>query len=714
MLSIQDTMPDRNGEAAYYITPWCTIVNRVNQTFYDGRRCASLFRRANNGMRFSMGVTTLEQLSQLDCALKPQPQTLLTGGNVPAHGSTRFPHDVPLLQQPLLYEADLSVDSMTLASIQQLSQGGVDAQSIDSVLDWWPDSVPMPTGYHVTAPMIPEQLAPVVFDSHYAFDPTAGKLLYTHSALRNASLLHRALGAGGLCRAHSVGMPLFDSNTNRFCTRSPKEGWGAPHLPIDSPSHLSTLDPKLLDSLFEEQQCAPDATSVPWLVDLVADPLSGVVGGIPRLRSLFDIDSMGDITYADSNAAVYPPANARSSLTNMFPESWGSTCDPLWSATPPCSVSGKDCPTGTQCLPLGGWNRSLDGSIVLDNNNTANGICFSAYNNGNRLSCFRSDHCFDGDVCLADGGCSPLNFHMWNPESNEDDIEFSVLADSCGVAEGLDMPPYTQNLRGASPWEQVPDVLTAHGMCSHHDWVSYRNALNSHLCTVDDESELDHAVLAVCDAAKTRWPWVFMDFERTLMVDSATFNMSQKNFLQVRAHSCDLPYLHSALATGGKGRLQVCTGYLGIELGDYYAMYGLDNMGTWVGQTIEYTQSLEAAHWMRTTDAMDPNQVHVAAFHHASQGDFDVRLGFLGGTTMDAVADPILQAMGRPPGVPGVGVTFTRCIDNIECTMPAYTVAGSRYTRYALLRYLFFRYFYAFSFFHVLQRRAFFSNCFHV
>ena len=68
MLSIQDTMPDRNGEAAYYITPWCTIVNRVNQTFYDGRRCASLFRRANNGMRFSMGVTTLEQLSQLDCA----------------------------------------------------------------------------------------------------------------------------------------------------------------------------------------------------------------------------------------------------------------------------------------------------------------------------------------------------------------------------------------------------------------------------------------------------------------------------------------------------------------------------------------------------------------------------------------------------------------------------------------------------------------------
>ena len=117
---------------------------------------------------------------------------------------------------------------------------------------------------------------------------------------------------------------------------------------------------------------------------------------------------------------------------------------------------------------------------------------------------------------------------------------------------------------------------------------------------------------------------------------------------------------------------------------------------------------------MRTTDAMDPNQVHVAAFHHASQGDFDVRLGFLGGTTMDAVADPILQAMGRPPGVPGVGVTFTRCIDNIGCTMPAYTVAGSRYTRYALPRYLFFRFFYAFSFFHVLQRRAFFSNCFHV
>ena len=68
------------------------------------------------------------------------------------------------------------------------------------------------------------------------------------------------------------------------------------------------------------------------------------------------------------------------------------------------------------------------------------------------MSCFRTDHCMEGDVCLADGGCSPLHFHMWNPRSFDHALEFGVLAESCGLPPGADTHPYRQSLQDASPW----------------------------------------------------------------------------------------------------------------------------------------------------------------------------------------------------------------------------------------------------------------------
>ena len=81
----------------------------------------------------------------------------------------------------------------------------MEAQVISGVVDWWPASVAPPVGYHVTAPLAPtDTIAPLVFDSHYAYSPSDNKLTYVHSALRNASLMQHVLGAVGVCRAHSV------------------------------------------------------------------------------------------------------------------------------------------------------------------------------------------------------------------------------------------------------------------------------------------------------------------------------------------------------------------------------------------------------------------------------------------------------------------------------------------------------------------------------
>ncbi len=106
-------------------------------------------------------------------------------------------------------------------------------------------------------------------------------------------------------------------------------------------------------------------------------------------------------------------------------------------------------------------------------------MCFSIEafrKDSSRPPCFTTEHCADGLVCLADGGCSPLYLHMWNKAgSGISSLEFGVLANDCGFTNKNH--PHTQSLRGASAWEQVPDLLFAHGMCSHRSWFSFRNAL---------------------------------------------------------------------------------------------------------------------------------------------------------------------------------------------------------------------------------------------
>jgi len=93
-----------------------------------------------------------------------------------------------------------------------------------------------------------------------------------------------------------------------------------------------------------------------------------------------------------------------------------------------------------------------------------------------RAPCFTTEQCADGLVCLADGGCSPLYLHLWNgAENGISSLEFGLLADDCGFQKQFH--PYTQSMRGASAWEQVPDLLHMHGLCSHRNWFAYRNAL---------------------------------------------------------------------------------------------------------------------------------------------------------------------------------------------------------------------------------------------
>lgn len=493
-----------------------------------------------------------------------------------------------------------------------------------------------PPGYHPTAASDPEELAPMLFDSHLLYDSATATIHYAHNAARDADLLYDTLGAAGVCRAPTVGMPMFNANTNRVCTRAPLDV-DTPHLPVDQP--------KVARGWAAEESCAESHRDTPWSASLLDDPQSLSVGGIPEWQRHAAMDGASATLYP---FAAFPPPGAR--LTPLL--HGAADCAPVWGAAPPCDA----CPAGTACLTPD--SAPVDGAAE-------DGVCFSiAAFSERRQPCFRTHHCPDGMVCLADGGCSPLHLHVWNRAASGG-LEFTVLADECGFQEGGH--PYTQSTRGASPWEQVPDVLHMHGLCSHRDWFAYRHALRTQTCPLlSTRSGLE------CNASITRWPWVRERFDRQSALQQQTMEAGRALFTV--PHPCDESFMHLQAPTTA-ARLKVCSGTQGQQATPPAMVYGLSADGGWGASPLDSSAASNdnnnpgLARWMRTYSE-PTGAVHVGVLSHT--GKEDVPLGFLG-------ADAGLDG---PMGDMAFGnVRFFRCADRMACQNPPFTYNGLQVER---------------------------------
>ena len=173
----------------------CVAVHRERRLMYDARLCLRRLLTPSESMRAAQGQSTNHPLNTTDlvsgCLLPVQPLDLLA---VSRPLSSAYTVGAQRLNSIQALELTTSWNVETVAQVQQ-------EEHISHILDWWPDDqVLMPVGYHVTAPMLQNELAPVGFDSHYAYDPSDSSIHYVHSGLRNASLLGEYLGAGGVCR----------------------------------------------------------------------------------------------------------------------------------------------------------------------------------------------------------------------------------------------------------------------------------------------------------------------------------------------------------------------------------------------------------------------------------------------------------------------------------------------------------------------------------
>ena len=654
------------GRDAVYLTPWCMVVDRVRPRVYDGRLCLRAADRDGNAL---LGWADLSDA----CALQPQPQDLL-GGDAP----------YPMLFAPGARR--LAADWLTnlVAPALDTLRAFADAEAapardvVGGVLDYGRAVV----GYHVTASALAagaasgasgaggagdeeDELAPKLFDSHYLYDAATRTAYYAHSVARNASLLANTLGAAGLCRAPNVGMPLFDANTNRLCTRRAALAVDAPTMPVASPPSSS--------SATDNEQCAATHDDILWAASADDPVQSGSAGGLPGWQTYATLDAQGATSYGYS---VFPPPDYALTELPQF-DGWGG-CRVAWGAGVPCnttttSAGAGACGAGFQCLVVAASSGASSAG--------ADGLCTSALHAADgRAPCFETAHCADGQVCLVDGACAPLQFHVWNRIAHTWPMEFTVLADDCGFQ--ATHHPFTQSTRGATPWEQVPDLLHMHGFCGHRYWFAYRAALwdNAGVCPLarDDAHAPDpgsigyasEGALLECRLNATAWPWIQQRFDGS-PARRPFQSLADGRALLAVPHPCDVSHMHlarpsSSAPSGGGGRMQVCSGFEGRQNSPVNTYALNENSDDWAGAAAAPAAAPAAtAQWLRTYDEAS-NTLHVGVVN--SDRAADVPLGFLG-------ANLLADGDVRSELATG-GAQFFRCAERMACSNPTYTFGG--------------------------------------
>jgi hypothetical protein len=645
-----------------YITPWCTLVDRLNKKMYDANLCVHIakMQSSNTLQRWAHDVSD-------GCLLIPQPLSLIKG-NVPY---TMLFNESRLIEDDWLSDLS-SIFDLNVVDTQSGTQSEPSRDHISHVLDWWPDELAaMAPGYHPTAPSDLSELAPALFDSHYMYDPDLHIAHYVHSAARNASLLFNVAGAAGVCRATSVTMPMFETNTNRMCTRKSKSASeDVPTMPVQSPKlpggggeEIWPYSQEFMNKYFEKELCASTEFEVPWQTK-ENDPQSMSAGGIPGWQEYVSMDGQGRSIY-NTESDSFPPESYELSDMHTLNHGWGPCADSVkWGTSQVCTSDLQCLAQVSTCLPLNEKNTSEEGSICFSTAAFEKSIKIRTGRQQIRQPCFSTFHCPDGMVCLADGGCSPLYLHMWNDRDNTWPIEFTVLADSCGFKEKRH--PYTQSTRGASPWEHIPDLLHSHGMCSHHNWFSYRHSIRNQICPIQSKD------IFTCNSTETDWPWIFEHFNLDRTTSTSRRSMSQEKMLLAQPHPCDDRFMH--LQTPQGKRMEICSGYQGHRVlanSNAYLSYALDTeKSSWknvVPDTGTGQNSTSAtSQWMRTYTEATGN-IDIGIIQNNIEDD--VPLGFIGASKLsgDVIGD---MAFGTER------VKFFRCSDRLACSNPPFRYNG--------------------------------------
>jgi hypothetical protein len=258
--------------------------------------------------------------------------------------------------------------------------------------------------------------------------------------------------------------------------------------------------------------------------------------------------------------------------------------------------------------------------------------------------------------------------HLWNAADTE--LEFTTLAKGGCGKDTEKKRPYTQDFQGASPWETVPDILQAHGLCSSRHMYSYRYAMaHGVLASAQHQSVVLKTRRGDNTPAWVDWPWIQQSFSG-VMVDEETRLTAEgdRRVLHMHPHVCDRSFMHLP-------DFAVCSGARGDPV-DRMPMYNLkrlrqsggDPLLHWVPEAIS-SKTLNITHWMRTMDPSDATHTLLSTVFNETSFLEKGQFSFLGGDLKAPVNSP-------PWHIAKASARFSACVNIETCGKPEFQYAG--------------------------------------
>ena len=417
-----------------YMTPGCLVHN--SGSFYNPCKCAS----------FTCGPTKPRFTDfSAGCKIAFDPRDMTT--DAPLGGWTVSAMDV--LKPD--FASTITGNGEALGNVKKGGNWAKDEGKMnetglhcDMLTDWWPTGQTLPVGYHATTPCTSDETGYRTFDSAFAVERTTTpgqytvvKMVYQNDLTRDATKIDTHLGAGGICSASNFGMPFFQTNTMRVCTRQLSGSDTLdPAIPVTYPDYV--------DGLYGPEVCSADSEDVPWypLQDRQDSALHSV-GTVPNMPT----DTSADSTYPPTERyfGIGPQRQILEDIA-AFGQGWGTGCSDY--ELKECS-SDLDCPSSQfYCLTTA--------KLCMHND-------FRLAANGH---CYRHDQCLGDMMCDGTGTCVPGSIVYLNTLNGS--IETTVFSELCDEVTSNSYPT-----DGSSPWEYVSDWLEGHGMCSNKNWYMY-------------------------------------------------------------------------------------------------------------------------------------------------------------------------------------------------------------------------------------------------
>jgi hypothetical protein len=620
------------NEPNFYTTPECLVY--LQGEFYDPCRCMDCV----SGSVIEPDPTYLQ--AHPECKLRFNPIKKATNINAPIglwEGQSVAYLDylnITLLQS-LLDDPDAvgNVQYTTTTSGSWANAEGfmqTNADFCDMMVDYWPDSLYFPVGYHVSTTCDAEDTAYRSFMNAFTddvlYDPVTQEptrvLKYQNDIMRDINDIDQLYGAGGLCRQNNFGMNMLQLNTMVYCTRSMKDETVDYTIPGFSSN----------SGQYSVEHCGSSSTDLPWDSYIYTQSKYSAAGV-----------SLGTVPHMPSaNARFYPQTLSSDDLYNVASDAitsteWSSTCGDY----PLKYCTGADpCPSlytcrGMRCTNTENFLQCKDDSDCVSVSGTCQGVCLDM-----SVDCLAHSDCPDDKMCTGVGKCVVPEIIVLNQhEQTTMNIQFSVN-DTESVSDIGDN--YT--LLGASYWGYMgQDLLDLHGMCSYGNWYKYT-----------------HSYLKQCQSIDTVNNVCWLDPSKTKYVDLTLppLNSSNQNYwwdpinankpfvMYVRATNCDRDYERLEGFTLVRPRLSDVNF---VQLGLQYTQKDLNNQRQYYANyTRAYSAGNQSAHAI-------PIAILNGSLQMSPQS-------FVLGATLDGY-------IGPPNDTP-----FTGCSSLRQCVAPPFTV----------------------------------------